>query len=215
MSHTIVLNHQSVAPQLSAAVYHQLIDTLCRTLPDPPTNRPEDLASRDDAAKTLIKNLQPANALEANQVALFIAATEQWKACLRLIKQPETSLEWAIKCRAQALSLMRQAQGALNVLARMQAARQNATQAPSPCDTPRVPPPKPVPTPSVTRSADAATPDMPTPQPRPVAGLRHALLTTTSHAGAAAPRTAALPRALQQLDNPPNHLLPRPPSPPA
>lgn len=191
MSHTTALNHQSIAPQLPAAVYHQLIDTLCRTLPDPPTNRPEDLASRDEVAKILIKDLQPANALEANQVALFIAATEQWEACLRLTNQPETSLEWVMKCRAQALSLMRQAQGALNALARTQAARQNATQAPSPCGRalerkadPHVPSPHVrVPAPRANGPANAPAPDVRTPPAGPVAGLRDALLTTTSQAG--------------------------------
>ncbi len=81
-------------------------------------------ARRDHAVIARIAAFRPANAAEADVVALYVAASERWKDCLRLAQQSETSSYWAQKCRAQANSMMRQAQSALRLLLRMQAARQ-------------------------------------------------------------------------------------------
>jgi hypothetical protein len=54
----------------------------------------------------------------------IVAASEQWKDCLRLAQLPETTPQWAAKCRAQANSMMRQAQSALRLLLRLQEARE-------------------------------------------------------------------------------------------
>ncbi len=114
-----------VALQLPADAYWHLVRTLRLTLPPPPgvNPGPEDLARRDRAAIARIAALAPANAAEADVAAQFVAASEQWKDCLRLAHQPDTTPEWAAKCRAQAAAMMRQANSALRLLLRMQQAR--------------------------------------------------------------------------------------------
>ncbi len=124
MSASTPPSHPTLADQLPANVYHYLIRTLCLTLPPPPTDSPEDLACRNDFAIARIAALSPANAAEADQAALYVAASEQWKECLRIAHEPDTSPNGAMKCRAQVNSMMRQAQGALRMLFRMQATRQ-------------------------------------------------------------------------------------------
>jgi hypothetical protein len=47
---------------------------------------------------------------------MFVAASEQWKDGLRLAQLPETAPELAAKCRAQSLSMMREAKSALRLL---------------------------------------------------------------------------------------------------
>ncbi len=108
---------------LPADAYYHLIRSLVLTLPPPPTGTPEDLTRRDHAAIARIAALQPANSAEAELAAQFVAASEQWKECLRLAQDPATVPEAAMKCRAQAGSMMRQAQSAMRVLLRVQAAR--------------------------------------------------------------------------------------------
>ncbi len=109
--------------QLPADAYWHLVRTLRLTLPPPPDESPEALSRRDHAAILRIAALAPANAAEADVAAQFVAASEQWKDCLRLAQAPETTPEWAAKCRAQALGMMRQANGALRLLLRLQQAR--------------------------------------------------------------------------------------------
>ncbi len=124
MSHSTSASPTNLADQLPADVYHYLIHTLCLSLPPPLTDSPEDLARRNHFAIARIAALQPANATEADQAALYVAASEQWKEYLRIAHEPDTSPSGAMKCRAQANAMMRQAQGALRMLFRMQAARQ-------------------------------------------------------------------------------------------
>ncbi len=76
----------------------------------------------------------PANAAEADIAAQFVAASEQWKDCLRLAQLPETSPEWAAKCRAQAIGMMRQGQSALRLLLRMQETRRKLEADTAGCD---------------------------------------------------------------------------------
>src|SRR5271163_4338285 len=124
MPHTTAPNHESPAPQLPGEVYHHLVHTLRLSLPPPLTDSPEDLARRDYAAIARIAALQPANAAEADIGVLYVAASEQWRECLRLAQQPDMPFLGAMKCRAQANAMMRQSQSALRLLLRMQAARQ-------------------------------------------------------------------------------------------
>ncbi len=174
----------NLAGQLMPDVYHDLIHKLRAALPSPPTDSPEDRARRDRAAIAKIAALCPANAAEADIAALYVAASEQWKECLRLAQQPERSFHGALKYRTQANSMMRQAQSALRLLLRMQATRQKLeadseardraawtehcaialmTEALSPPPTPvAAEPPAPPP---------AAEPQ-PAPAPRPLAGGR-------------------------------------------
>ncbi len=171
-----------LAFQLPADAYWQLIHTLRLILPPPPakagvTANPDDLARRDRAAIARIAALAPANAAEADVAAQFVAASEQWKDCLRLAQLPETTSEWAAKCRSQALAMMRQANGAVRLLLRMQATRRkieadDATrdrvawtehcaiglmaEALSHCPAPVRPPPAPLPE----RAGERATPPL-------------------------------------------------------
>ena len=117
-------NDPSLADQLPAEAYYHLIRTLRLTLPPPPGGSPEDFRRRDHAAIAAVAALAPANAAEAKLAAQFVGASEQWTDCLRLAQLPETTPEWAAKCRAQALSMMRQANSALRLLLGTQQARQ-------------------------------------------------------------------------------------------
>ncbi len=112
-----------LADRLPVDAYYHLVRTLRLTLPPPPTDSAEDSLRRDHAAIARVAALAPANAAEADLAAQFVAASEQWKDCLRLAQRPETTPEWAAKCRAQAMGMMRQANGALRLLLRMQQAR--------------------------------------------------------------------------------------------
>src|SRR5438105_3887030 len=116
--------------------YYHLIRTLCLTLPPPPGAEPgpKDFAGRNHAAVARVAALVPANAAEADLAALFVAASEQWKDCLRLAQQPETTPQMAAKCRAQALSMMREAKSALRLLLRLQEARQKRDADNAACD---------------------------------------------------------------------------------
>ena len=102
------------------ACTRHLVRTLCLTLPPPLTDSPDDLARRDRAAIDRVAALAPANAAEADLAAQFVAASEQWKHCLRLAQLPATTPEKALKCRAQAIDMMSQAQSALRLLLRLQ-----------------------------------------------------------------------------------------------
>src|SRR5437588_8815687 len=92
--------------RLPADAYYHLVRTLCLALPPPPTDSADDLARRNHAAIAAVAALVPANAAEAILAALFVAASEQCKDCMRLAQLPETPP--ALKCSAQALSMMRQ-----------------------------------------------------------------------------------------------------------
>ena len=98
-----------VASQLAADAYYHLVHTLCLALPPPPSDNPEDLAQRNHAAIARAAALVPANAAEASLAAEFVAASEQGRDCLRLAQLPETTPDTALKCRAQALRMMREA----------------------------------------------------------------------------------------------------------
>ncbi len=211
----------NLAGQLMPDVYHDLIHKLRAALPSPPTDSPEDRARRDRAAIAKIAALCPANAAEADIAALYVAASEQWKECLRLAQQPERSFHGALKYRARADSMMRQAQSALRLLLRMQAARQKLEADSEARDRAAwtehcaialmtealSPPPAPV----------AAEP--PTAEPQPAAappllagggrgegaapGRHHA----AEHDAALHPHSAALIRRMGQADEPPDENL--------
>src|SRR5271169_5525101 len=116
-------NLTPLADRLPADVYYCLVHTLRGILPSPPNSRPEHLARRDNALIARLATLRPANPIEAEIAADYIAATEHARECLRIALLPETSPEWAMKCRAQSNAMKRQAYGALSRLERMQAER--------------------------------------------------------------------------------------------
>jgi hypothetical protein len=109
--------------QLPADAYWHLIRFLHLILPPPPTDSPEDLLRRDHAAMARIAAFAPGDSTEADVAAEYVAASEQWKDCLRLVREPGITREWAMKCRAQALCMMRQADRSLRLLRQLQAER--------------------------------------------------------------------------------------------
>src|SRR5579875_4167907 len=113
-----------LALQLPGDAYWHLVRTLRLALPPPPGDAPEEVIRRDRAAIAGVAALAPANAVEADLAAQYVAASEQWKDCLRLVQDPDMDPKWAAKCRAQALAMMRQANAALRLLLRLQARRE-------------------------------------------------------------------------------------------
>src|SRR5487761_258402 len=134
MFDAITPDHPHLADRLPADAYYQLIRMLRLTLPPPPTDSPDDLARRDHAAIARIAALAPANAAEADVAAQFVAASEQWKDCLKLARERAREPNVAAKCRAQALSMMRQANSALRLLLRMQELRAKREADSAACD---------------------------------------------------------------------------------
>src|SRR5437763_1386484 len=70
---------------LPADAYWHLIRTLRLTLPPPPDEGAEALLKRDHAVIAQIAALAPGNAVEAKLAAQFVAASEQWMDCLRVV----------------------------------------------------------------------------------------------------------------------------------
>ena len=104
--------------------YHHLVYTLSTSLPPPRDASPEALHRRNESAIAQVAALCPANAAEAALAAQYVAANAQAMECLRLTNHPGTDLAMALKCSAQAASMMRQSQAALRTLLRTQAARE-------------------------------------------------------------------------------------------
>jgi hypothetical protein len=105
--------------------YHHLVHTLAGALPPPASDTAEDRHRRDTAAIAQVAALCPANVAEATLAAQYVAASAQAMECLRLTHAPRTPGHLTLKCNAQAALMMRQSQGAMGMLLRMQAARQS------------------------------------------------------------------------------------------
>jgi hypothetical protein len=120
--------------QLPAHAYRHLIRRLRLTLPPPPGDTAEDLLHRDYAAIACIAGLAPVNMAEAELAAQFFAASEQWKDRLRCAQAPDATPAEAARCRANALNLMRQANGVLRLLLRLQDTRRKLEADTTACD---------------------------------------------------------------------------------
>lgn len=113
-----------LALRISADAYWHLVHTLRLTLPPPKAgDSAEAIARRDHAAIAQVAALAPANAAEAELAAQFVAASEQWKDCLRLAQDSATPPERAAKCRTHGAMMMRQANNAMRLLMRLKQER--------------------------------------------------------------------------------------------
>ena len=93
-------------------------------LDDPDAMTWQDWARRDRAAMAAVAALLPENAAEGRLAARFVVADAWSLDCLRLARERRHETDIAQKCRAQAMSLMREGNSALRLLLRLQAARQ-------------------------------------------------------------------------------------------
>ena len=118
------IDTDALAYSLPAEAYHHLLHNLRRTLPPPPES-PIDRQNRDHAIIAQISALRPNDSAEAIFAAQIVAAGEQWNDCLHWAQRFLAAEDYtrAAKCRAQAASMMREADRAQRALERMQAAR--------------------------------------------------------------------------------------------
>jgi len=70
-----------LADRLPADAYYHLVHTLRGILPTSPNASPEHLARRDNALIARLATLRPANPIEAEIAADYIAASEHAMAC--------------------------------------------------------------------------------------------------------------------------------------
>ena len=92
-------------------------------LDDPDEMTPQDWARRDRAAMAAVAALLPENAAEGRLAARFVVADAWSLDCLRLARERRHEPDVAQKCKAQAMSLMRESNRAMSLLLRLQAAR--------------------------------------------------------------------------------------------
>ncbi len=118
---------QSIAPTsdylATTANYHHLIHMLSAALPPPLDPSAEALDRRDKAAIAQVASLCPVTAAEATLAADYVALRAHGTDCLRLAGLPQHDIGMSLRCRSQAVSMMRQAQYALRELRRIQADR--------------------------------------------------------------------------------------------
>lgn len=173
MSHTAPIDTDALAYSLPAEAYHHLLHNLRRTLPPPPES-PIDRQNRDHAIIAQISALRPNDSAEAIFAAQIVAAGEQWNDCLHWAQRFLAAEDYtrAAKCRAQAASMMREADRAQRALERMQAARRKLYANPDTTDAAertehitmvmlaealaQMPEPTPAPTPVTNRPAPPA-----------------------------------------------------------
>ncbi len=104
--------------------YWHLMYELHKSLPLTANNTPEEESLRDHAAIAQVTCMIPVNAMEATLAAQYVSANAQATECQRLARDPKLTIEWVLKCHAQSASCMRQSQGALRLLLRVQAVRE-------------------------------------------------------------------------------------------
>ena len=114
---------QDPAIRRAALLYRHIYFTLTACLPPPRDDSPEALHERNEAAVATAASLCPVTAAEAVLAAQYVAAAAHATECLRAANDPDMALAMALKCTAQAASMMRQSQSAIRSLQRMQAFR--------------------------------------------------------------------------------------------
>ena len=108
---------------LPREAFREVIRVLRGCMPMPDVDAAEEWGRRDRAAMAAVASLRPENAAEGQLAAQFVLA-EAWAAdCLRLAGERRRETGIALKCKAQALSFMREAKSAWRLLLKAQAER--------------------------------------------------------------------------------------------
>ncbi|HET7881630.1 MAG TPA: hypothetical protein VFL55_12140 [Acetobacteraceae bacterium] len=108
---------------LPRSTFWQIVHDLQSSLPPPADDTPEARLHRDRAAIADVASMLPANADEARIATRSVLADAQATECLRLARVYADDLSAVLKLNAQSVSMMRQANAARSLLARLQAAR--------------------------------------------------------------------------------------------
>jgi hypothetical protein len=116
----------SLIPNIPDTIVREIYAELCRSLPPPPDNTPESRAIREQHAMTSVAHLVPENAAEADLAAQIVATQFHARDALQAASCSGADPETVRRCRAQAASMMRQADSGIRTLLRMQAERQKA-----------------------------------------------------------------------------------------
>ncbi|MDR3531283.1 MAG: hypothetical protein P4L90_12125, partial [Rhodopila sp.] len=97
---------------LPREAFREVMRVLRGSLPLLDDDAPEGWGRQDRAAMAAVASLRPENAAEGQLAAQFVLA-EAWAAdCLRLAGERRREMAIALKCKAQALSFMREAKSA-------------------------------------------------------------------------------------------------------
>ena len=121
---------------LPREVFQEILLVLRGALPRPASGGAADGAAeargrRDRTAMAAVASLLPQTAAEGRLAAQSVAADAWAMDCLRLAAEREPDLSVMRKCRAQAMSLMRESKSALRLLLRLQARREAAAAGPA------------------------------------------------------------------------------------
>ncbi len=161
------MDAETPPPELPTALARELFANLCSMLPPPEDNTPEARARSDELAMAAAIALHPADAFEAKLAARIVAMDAHAADSLRLAGLCGEDTPEMHRCRAQAISMARQADAALRSLQRMQAVRDKQIAEVHPAAMERagywwrdcsVPAPKPAPEPAP-EPAGAPPPD--------------------------------------------------------
>ena len=119
-----------VIPSIPEPLSRAICADLLNHLPPPAEDTPEARAVRDQRAVTAVAHLLPENAAEAEVAVLIVAAQCHARDALRCAAAHAGADPAEVRrCRAQAASMMRQADSGLRTLLRLQAERHKAEDA--------------------------------------------------------------------------------------
>lgn len=113
---------------LPREAFHAVIRGLHLSLPSPGVDTPEEWARRDRAAMAAVGALRPLDAIEGELAAQIVSARAWARDCLQLAVERKGDFAAAMKCKAQALSMMREVKSAWSLLLKVQAARRSVDQ---------------------------------------------------------------------------------------
>jgi hypothetical protein len=106
-------------------VFGEVILVLRGALPPPISDAPGDRGRQERAAMAAVAGLLPINAAEGRLAAQFVVADAQAMDCLLLARERRREPD-GYKCRAQAISFMRESKCSLRQLQKLQARREQA-----------------------------------------------------------------------------------------